>query len=282
MQAGSIEERALAAASAVAAEHGVPCGEAAVISAGSNVLVRLRPSPVVARVMSGTVALHDDPERWLAREVSLLGFLAPSGLAVAPSPLIDPGPYERDGLWMTLCDFLELREEAGLPDDAERLGRALRDLHDELAGFPGELPGFVDLQHDIERLLRQLRPSADLAAEQIESLRGRLLDLRETVFGAPWPAQALHGDASLSNLLWRTSGHAVWNDFEDACRGPVQWDLAGFVISLEWRGADSAFVARVLDAYGGVDRRELAPFTTAHRVYDEIWRAYDAQRRAPD
>jgi hypothetical protein len=43
-----IEERASAAALAVAAEHGVGRGEAEVLSAGSNVLVRLRPSPVVA------------------------------------------------------------------------------------------------------------------------------------------------------------------------------------------------------------------------------------------
>ena len=68
MADGTIEERALAAARAVAAEHGVACEGAEVLSAGSNVLVHLRPSPLVARVMTGTVVLHDDPERWLRRE----------------------------------------------------------------------------------------------------------------------------------------------------------------------------------------------------------------------
>lgn len=280
MEGGSIEQQALAAACEVAADHGVPGGQAVVINSASNVLVHLRPSPVVARVMTGTVAMHEDPERWLAREVSVLSFLARSGMAVAPSKLIGPGPYQRGGLWMTFWESVEHRRQNGLYDDAERLGRALRDLHDELSGFQGELPGFVDVQHRIERLLPLLRPTAVVSAQRIESLEARLLGLGETVFGAPLPAQALHGDASLYNLLCSTSGRLVWNDFEDTFRGPVHWDLAGYLISLEARGADSSFVARALGAYGRIDERELAPFTAAHDVYDEIWRLYDAQRRS--
>jgi Phosphotransferase enzyme family len=278
-KAGSIEQRALAAASAVAGEHGVPCEGAAVINAGSNVLVHLRPSPVVARVMTGTVVLHGDPERWLSHEVSVLGFLAPTGLAVAPSPFIPGGPYERDGLWMTFCDWVDLRGQTE-PRDPERLGGALWDLHEALSGFSGGLPGFADLGRDIERLLGLLRPTPDLGAEKIESLEARLHALDETVFQAAWPEQALHGDASLYNLLHTKSGHFIWNDFEDTFRGPVHWDLAGYLISLEARGADAAFVAGALDAYGGIDGGELEPFTAAHHVYDEIWRAYDAQRRS--
>ncbi len=277
MEPGSIEERALAAACAVAAERGLPCERAAVVYAGSNVLVHLRPSPVVARVMSGTVALHDDPQRWLSREVAVLEFLEPSGLAVAPSPLVAPGPHRADGLWMTLCAWLEVRGPTE-PLEPVRLGRALRELHDALAGFPGDLGDFADLRHDIERLRGQLRPTADLSSQEIDSLGERLHALADPVFAAPLPAQALHGDASLFNLLSTPKG-LIWNDFEDTIRGPVHWDLAGFLISLELRGADAAFVDRALDAYGGVDRRELEPFNAAHSIYDEIWQIYDAQRR---
>jgi hypothetical protein len=46
----------------------VDCDEAVAIAAGSNVLVHLKPAPVVARVMTGTALLHDDVELWLARE----------------------------------------------------------------------------------------------------------------------------------------------------------------------------------------------------------------------
>lgn len=280
MEAGSVEEAALAAACAVAAERGVPCGQAVVLNAGSNVLVHLRPSPVVARVMSGTVVLHEDPERWLTREVAVLSFLAPSGLAVAPSGLIAPGPYRRDGLWMTFWESLDHRGQAGLDDGAEALGRVLRALHDQMSAFSGDLPGFVAVGQRIERLARLLRPTPALSPERISSLEARLLALGERVFGAPLPAQALHGDASLFNLLRSTAGRLVWNDFEDTLRGPVHWDLAGYLISLELRGADPAFVARALDAYGGIDERELEPFRAAHDVYDEIWQLYDAQRRS--
>ena len=257
-------------------EQGVACEQAAVIHSGSNLMVHLRPSPVVARVMSGTVALHGDPERWLGHEVAVLGFLAPSGMAIAPSPSIDPGPYERDGLWMTFWSLIEERRTADLAEGAEALGRALRGLHEELRSFPGELPGFLDLRDDIERLRRQLWPGPGLSGEEIDALGERLLALGETVFESALPAQALHGDATLFNLL-RTPRGLVWNDFEDVFRGPVHWDVTGFAISLEMAGADAAFVRRALAAYGWEDESELGPFREAHELYDEIWQLYLAQ-----
>jgi len=268
-------QRALAAACTVARQQGIPCEEAVVAHAGSNVMVHLAPSPVVARVMTGTVALHDDPGRWLSREVAVLEFLAPTGLAIAPSPSVAPGPYEADGLWMTLWARVEV-EGPTAADDPAWLGRSLRELHEALSGFPGELAGLPDLQRDIERLRLQLRPSATLSAEKIESLGERLEALGDSVFGLSLPAQALHGDATLTNLL-STSDGLVWNDFEDTFRGPIEWDLAGYAMSLEYSGADADSIQRALDAYGWGDRRELDAFTAAHELYDEIWQLYSAR-----
>ena len=42
------------------------------------------------------------------------------------------------------------------------------------------------------------------------------------------PQQPLHGDAHKKNVL-KTSTGLVWTDFEDACSGPIEWDLACFV-----------------------------------------------------
>src|ERR1700684_1575531 len=144
MAPGSIEQRALTAACATANRHGVSCEQATVDHSESNVLVHLRPAPVVARVMTGTVVLHDDPERWLDREVSVLSFLAPSGLAVGPSSLIAPGPYRHSGLWMTFCEWVDHRQCTELDNAPRKLGRALRDLHEELSAFTGELGGLID------------------------------------------------------------------------------------------------------------------------------------------
>jgi hypothetical protein len=259
----------LEAACEVAVDHGLPCGDAEVVYSGSNVLVHLRPSPVVARVMSGTVALHDDPATWLSREVAVSRFLAPTGLAVAPSSMIPPGPFTCEGLWLTFASWVEVLGDTE-PLDAERLGGALRDLHESLAGFGGDLGGMLDLQADIERLRRELPPSP-----QVEGFGERLVALTDSVFDTALPTQALHGDASLTNLL-RTPVGLLWNDFEDALRGPVHWDVAGFAMALEDRGADPSFVRDALAAYGWDDPASLAPFTAAHELYGEIWQMYVA------
>jgi hypothetical protein len=275
-----LDNRAVAAATAVAERCGLESARdgAVVIQSGSNVLVHLRPAPVVARVMTGTVVLHDDPARWLAREVAVLEFLAPSGLAVTPSSLIAPGPHHHDGLWMTFTAWIPEARPATDVDDPRRLGRALRDLHDELLPFDGDLGTLGNLREDIERLLDELRPADAGEAGAIASLRERLYALGEIVFESTLPARALHGDVSLRNLL-RTPKGLVWNDFEDTFRGPVHWDLASYVGSLRGGGATSSIVTEMLDGYGWGDERELAPFAAAQDVYDEIWQMYDRQRR---
>jgi aminoglycoside phosphotransferase (APT) family kinase protein len=277
---GGVEERALMAARTVAAAQGLSSDGAVVLQSRTNVLIHLRPAPVVARVMTGTIVLHANPRQWLDREVSVLRFLAPSGLAVAPSSLIAPGPYEQDGLWMVFCEWWPQEKGGTHGDDAAELGRLLRRLHDELLAFSGDLGDFGDLREDIERVHRLLRPTASVSSEMIESLRTRLRALDDAVFRTSLPTQALHGDASLGNLL-RTPDGPVWNDFEDTVRGPVHWDVAGYLVSLRARFADGGFARRALRAYGWGDERELTPFTAAHAVYDEIWQLYDRQRRAP-
>jgi len=284
--AAALERRAIAAASAIAAAYGIAPDDAVVIYSASNVLVHLRPAPVVARVMAGTVALHDDPKKWLEREISVLEFLAPSGLAVAPSRLVAPGPHCRDGLWMTFTEWVpevELAPErhSGVHvDDARELGRMLRHLHDHLRPFDDELGGLRELREDIERLLSQIRPTNAQRRDAVVSLGERLNMLKTIVFESGLPTQALHGDVSLRNLL-RTPRGLLWNDFEDTFRGPVHWDLASAVGSLHRHGADARCVREMLGTYGRGDERELAPFLAAQDIYDEIWRMYDRQRRHP-
>src|SRR3954452_1030473 len=97
MTESPVAARALAAARTVALANSVACEDAVVVAAGSNVLVHLKPAPVVARVMTGTAMLHGDVERWLAGEVAVGAFLGARGLAVAPTDVPPPGPHEHDG-----------------------------------------------------------------------------------------------------------------------------------------------------------------------------------------
>ena len=251
---------ALAAAQAVAREYGVACDEAVRIAAGSNALVHLKPSPVVARVMTGTAVLHDDPEQWLAREVAVGTFLAArTDLVVPPSDLLPPGPHERDGLWMTMWRFVPHDDQAPPPEPRE-LGRSLRALHEALAGFTGELAPLSGIRDWL----------AELSAARPD-LRAELEALTPTVFESPLPAQALHGDVSVGNLL-RSDGRLLWNDFEDVCSGPLQWDVAGLVASARARGHGPEFTDALLAGYGDVEG--LEPFLEAHALYETIWRAH--------
>jgi hypothetical protein len=274
----SLEQRALAAAAAVATANGLVYERAVILQSRSNVLIHLHPVPVVARVMTGTVVLHDEPRQWLEREVAVLEFLAPSGLAVTPSPLIAPGPYQLDGLWMTFSELVPDVQKPSVLVEAARLGELLRTLHDELRAFAGALADLGGLRDDIERLFGLLRPTGGLSAAKLSSLQARL-QAAEYVFGSTFPVQALHGDASVGNLL-HTAERLVWNDFEDTFRGPVHWDLAGYVMSMKTRGASSSSVREALDSYGWGDEEELRPFIAAHEIYDEIWALYDSQRRS--
>jgi Phosphotransferase enzyme family len=272
------EASAVAAAQAVAREHGVACDEAVPIASGSNVLVYLKPAPVVARVMTGTAVLHDDVEQWLAREVAVAAFLAErTDSVVPPSDILPPGPHEQDGLWMTMWKFVPHDAQAPPPQPRE-LGRSLRELHAALAHFPGDLAPLSEVRDWLERLLTELRPSSSLTRQDIDWLRFKLDALTPAVFESSLPAQALHGDASMSNLL-RTESGLVWNDLEDVCAGPVAWDIAGLVTSARARGQSATFMEELLAAYGDSGVEDLQAFLEAHVLYDVVWQAFEGRRR---
>lgn len=248
----------LRAACAVARAHDLPCDDAVLLAGGSNALVHLKPTPAVARVMTATAGLHDDVETWLTREVAVGRFLGERGLAVAPTGLLPPGPHRREGLWMTVWEYVPHETTRGLPGAGE-LGDSLRRLHSALAEYTGELEPLLGIRD----WLAGLEPAPEL--------RDRLDELTPRVFDSPGPAQAIHGDASVGNLL-RTGTGLLWNDLEDVCRGPVEWDVAGIVTSARARGASEEYVGEFLEAYGRVG--ELADFIAAHELYTEIWRSH--------
>lgn len=272
------EASSLAAAQAVAREHGVACDEAVRIAAGSNVMVHLKPAPVVARVMTGTAILHQDVEQWLAREVAVGAFVAErSDLVVPPSDILPPGPHEQDGLWMTLWKFVPHDAEA-LPPKPRELGRSLRRLHAELADFPGDLAPLSETRDWLERLLAELGPSPSFTRQDIDWLHFKLDALTPAVFESSLPAQALHGDVSMSNLL-RTESGLVWNDLEDVCVGPIAWDISGLVSSARARGQSPTFISELLAAYGDPGVEDLEAFLEAHALYEVVWHAFEGRRR---
>jgi aminoglycoside phosphotransferase len=264
----SVVQDAVAAAVAVAAEQGLRVTDAVPVGTGSNVIVHLRPSAVVARVMSGTVVLHADPRAWLAREIDVGAFLAERmSPVVAPTQEIDPGPYVSGNRWMSFWEHVEVRKT---PLGAVAIGRALRALHEALAEYRGPLPPRAAVMDEIDWLLDAL--SGDDGVAELSVERGRLAEVIAELESTA-DRQPLHGDASLSNLL-STSGGPLWNDLEDVCVGRVEWDVAGVLSDVRAAHGD-AFRAEVLAAYGGdCDQAALDQVDQVHALYGDLWRRY--------
>jgi Ser/Thr protein kinase RdoA (MazF antagonist) len=250
----------------VASAQGLRVGEAVPVGTGSNVIVHLRPHPIVARVMTGTVVLHADPQEWLRREIDVGAFLGERGIpVVAPTKLVDPGPFLSGDLWVSLWDYVEVRET---PLEATQIGSVLRSLHDGLAEYPGPLPPRAAVLDEFDWLLGALAGEDDAAALSAERDR-----VAEVILESAADPQPIHGDASFSNLL-TTSAGPLWNDFEDVCIGPVAWDVAG--VASDARSArGEAFSAEVLEAYGReFDPAALERLDRAHSLYGTLWRRY--------
>lgn len=227
-----MSESAVRAAVAVAAEHGLPADDPVVLSDAWHVLVHLRPLPVVARVSSGKPL---QPEDRIGLELAVASHAARAGAhVVPPSDLLDPGPHRSGGHVVAFWRYVEPRGEL----DPRAAGAALRGIHEALADYSSELPEL----HTTEThgLIDSLEPSADV--EFLRELASR------PIHG---PAQALHGDAHLGNCL----PGPFWHDFETACRGPREFDLAALALSAETPFRERSLLA--LDAYGDHDRERL-------------------------
>lgn len=230
--------RALGAILEAARERGLPRDRPRILRDATNVLVHLEPSPVVARVPITLARLR--PRAWFEQEIGLARFLAEEGAPVAaPSTDVDAGPAEHGGLLVTFWQHVDHDPARFEPELA---GRSLGRLHAALARYERPLPAFHRLD-EVSRLLDLLRPSEWASADDLAALRTVHRRLAEPA-GDGW--RPLHGDSHFNNVLWTPDG-PLWTDLENACRGPVEYDLA----CLLWR--DAPGTAEAVAAYGPYD-----------------------------
>jgi Phosphotransferase enzyme family len=211
----------------VAREHGLHTSDPLVLRDLTNLIVHLRPAPVVARVQLTLGALRG--RAWAETEIDAALFLARAGAPIAPPARdVDPGPHEVDGMLVTFWQHVDHDPARA---DAVAAGRSLRELHDAFAAYEGELPTCDRLSE-----MRGLVVDSELRA-----LAERLPPLE----GAP-----IHGDAHLRNVLWSPRG-PLWSDLENICRGPREFDLA----CLRFRPLPESDAA--IAAYGDHDGEEI-------------------------
>jgi hypothetical protein len=235
--------------------QGIRIDRPVVVRDATNVLVHFPPAPVVARVPI-TLARLRGPE-WSRQVVELSGFLADAGAPVAPpSDDVDPGPHAVGGFQVSLWRWIDHDRERL---DAPAAGRALRDVHLALASYAGGLPS-ADRLDEVIRLLRTLPPSEEL--DELAGLAGRL---------APLDGPPIHGDAHLGNVLWSPEG-PLWSDLENACRGPVAFDLA----CLRFR--PSAESEAAIEAYGSDDAAAVDGVMPHLTLFLAAWTQVVAER----
>lgn len=246
---------------AFARGHGVVVDAPTVLRDRSNLLVHLAPAPVVARVPAVTAIVRRDAASHLAREIEVAAWLAAAGVAVVDaSPELPAGVHAIGGRQVSFRRYVRHDGPATAGAvDAVGVASAVRELHDALRESAIALPRLSPITSDLQAAIDALGRTDDVA-EVRAAHEAFVAELAAALAGVP--EQVLHGDCHHRNLLV-TAGGLVWNDFEDTCRGPIEWDLAVMGLAdrsplAELMRAGRSLQSRVwptlLDRYSGTRR----------------------------
>jgi Ser/Thr protein kinase RdoA (MazF antagonist) len=259
-----------------------------VLEARANVVVALPGGSLVARCPSRTDLLpgqlSGNPWR-LVNELALASWLAARGAPVVPpagpGDALPAGPHHVDGLTLTIW-----RRAGPVPPPIatpECFGQVLAELHAVAAGYPDAArlaplgPAVADLAPVVGVLEREGVLPAALLDRLREACRDVAAELLDGADRSGW--LALHGDAHPRNLL-ALDGRMVWNDLEDCCFGPVEWDLATMLSMLALTDPAGAAGSAALRAYGrDAADPALLPYLRGRTLERAVWTAVRASEQ---
>lgn len=104
------------------------------------------------------------------------------------------------------------------------MAAAIKIVHETLSDFGAMLPSFMVELDDATRLLAPHRSPALEPADR-RFLLGVVSEVQTTLAALTLPWQPLHGSPHDANWLPTPDGPLLL-DFETACVGPIEWDLA--------------------------------------------------------
>lgn len=217
--------RAIAAAVDLARAHGVNVTEPQVLNDLFSLMIHLRPAPVVARVATWVTKLRSPVAEWQRREIAVTTYLTQQGTpVVSPSPELPPGPHTHQGFTISFWTYL-VTDPDRTPTAAD-CSAMLVDLHAALRSYPGELPPLASAVVDLPGVIQAARQAGEVLNDaEVGYLHAAAERLAPLLTEPAGQMQPIHGDAHPGNLIATQDG-LVWIDFEDVCRGPVEWNLA--------------------------------------------------------
>jgi aminoglycoside phosphotransferase (APT) family kinase protein len=224
--------RAVAAAKAIAAAHGLHANDAVVLQDSNRIAVRLLPCDVLARVAYVAHLAGAEFEVEVARQ-----------LAATDSPVatlesrVEPRAYVLDGFVITFWRYYE-------PVSAQEItpaayAQALQRLHVGLRQIDVPAPHFTDRVAEAQRLVANPDYTPELPDTERDLLSNTLQRMRHAIVDRGATEQLLHGEPHPGNLL-RTKDGLLFIDWETCCRGPVEFDIvhAPEEIHAHYPGAD--------------------------------------------
>ncbi len=218
----------------------------ALLKAAHHTTLMVSPLALVARVQSAEPI--ERASLRAVREIAVARHLAARGTPiVAPLAARLAGPHVVGSQVVTFWPYLthaRTADESDTPLAAATLGA----VHDGLRSYAAALPPYTETLDRCWRVLVEDRACAALPGNDRDLLKAHYRRLRRQVEARAGAWTALHGDAHLGNLLVGGCG-PVWIDFEDACVGPREKDIAGLP-SEAWprfEDADAALVALFAD-----------------------------------
>jgi Phosphotransferase enzyme family len=194
---------------------------ARVLADANNTVVLLPRAGVVAKV--ATSALAGRGGEALERELAIGRRLAERGAAgAAPLPGDPAGPHRMHGTVVTLWRHAEAGPR---PADGDRLlGEVVRAFHAALAGMGERLPRLAETVGRARALVTDAAATPRLSAAD-RALCVAAGERLAALLDAAGTGTCLHGEPHEGNVIWTTGG-PVLVDFEAACTGPLEWDLA--------------------------------------------------------
>ncbi|MCP9489248.1 MAG: aminoglycoside phosphotransferase family protein [Solirubrobacteraceae bacterium MAG38_C4-C5] len=208
-------------ATEVATRYGLVLERPRLLHHSNNVVLQLTPEPIIAKV--GMSSHRRSAAASLTRELEVGRFLAVRRAPSArPASALPAGPHHAWGLVVTFWDYCA--NDPARTVEASDAGRSLGELHAALNGYDGPLPSF-SAQIDDAAWILATDPLPALPASDRAFLTEAHAGLSAALSAHDLAARPLHGEPHSRNVLATPDG-PCWIDFEAACLGPLEWDVA--------------------------------------------------------